>query len=464
MNRTLIAGHWLDKPFDQFHIPTIQQPQRLSGNCLTGELTRDPTITTRSSVARWMLLAGLPLVLSGIAWIPIHHQITAPAVLTRTAPLKTVTGGMEGVLQQVFVQAGDHVTKGQRLFRVIKPLTKSTTSAQNELLLLTAREARLQTLLAQLDPGNKVVTTSTEQTVFSGGTGSTGHQSLTAKLQAGLETLVPLQQRLRQAAEKLTTTEASRQATQSQLAATRQRMAKIQILQKQGVVYDEGIYIEPLYTTLQAETETLQGELKNRNAAVETAQQHLLDARNRLFETQAQVRQQLQGKLFDTRASIKRIQAKLEADTSQADVLDIHAPDDGIIEHLNDLSPGKTIKPQDVLLVLQNRTDLAMVTFRLSPGEELLIQPGQPLKATFADVKRGTRMAFLGRVKSLTYPMHPPTETQPRCKVQAEINIPATSPGPGFGLSSGAVGEVNIEVEAQPLWRYLTRRYQPSFP
>jgi HlyD family secretion protein len=284
-------------------------------------------------------------------------------------------------------------------------------------------------------------------------------QILSMNMREDAELLAPLRRLSNQAESELMDAKATKQAIRKQLAAARTRLNNIKALKDQGVVYEKGVYTEPLYITLQATIEELKREFKNQSDAVKTAQQRLVDTRSKLEEKRLQRGQGLRANLRETQLSIMRIKTKLEALTLKQEPFDVHAPEDGIIERLHTFAPGESISPHSTLMALRTPGSKGLLEVSLPSTEIQRIDSGQPVIVSFSQPGNSIRSVYMGRVKTHTHPTSlQGLENGPQ-KLWVEIDIPASREHATRPLTIGMVGEVSIEFEDKPLWRSLADGY-----
>ena len=414
---------------------------------------------SRSPFLHWLLVAIVPIALGWAAFIPVEKKVVLPAVVIDAGKLKTLIAETGGISQETFVREGDYVNRGQLLLRMTKPSSEPTRPYHNELVSLSMQEARLKAQLAQSDFITYPTDLETEYRNPAWARSLTQQQQiLSMNMREDAELLAPLRRLSNRAESELMDAKATKQAIRKQLATARTRFNHIKALKDRGVVYEEGVYTEPLYITLQATIEELKRELKNQSEAVKTAQQRLVDVRGKLEEKQLQRGQGLRADLRETQRSIMRIKTRLEALTLKQDTFDLRAPEDGIVERLHAFAPGESISPYSTLMALRTQGSKGLLEVSLPSTEIQQIDSGQQVTAVFSQPGNSIRSVYIGRVKSHTYTNLQGLEDDPQ-KLWVEIDIPASREHATRPLAIGMLGEISIEFEDEPLWRSLADGY-----
>ena len=165
---------------------------------------------------------------------------------------------------------------------------------------------------------------------------------------------------------------ARRLAVSRNLALARQRLAISTSL------LAEGLTARMAHLELQAEVESLEGQLRSLSPAVPRAGAAVAEAEERLREAEGLFRREAEEQLGRSEQAIAQLQELLAEATEQGVRAEIRSPIDGIVKKLRYHTIGGVVSPGEPIMEIVPTGDKLVVEARLSPTDRGYVSEGQP--------------------------------------------------------------------------------------
>ena len=344
------------------------------------------------------LVAMLVLGLGGwAATDKIVSAVIAEGSVAIESNVKKVQHPTGGVVGQLYVHDGDHVTAGQLLIRLDETASRVDLEIVRKALNgLYARKARLA---AERDGADAVAVppelADTRDDPDAKEALASERKLFEARRQARLGQQDQLRQRIGQLDEEVAGLNAQKQANDKELALIEQELQGTRDLWKKNLV--------PLnrLTTLEREEARLQGQGGQLIASAAAA-------KGKIAETQLQILQIDQDLASDVAKELRETQSKIgenvERKVAAEDRLkrtDIRAPQDGIVFQSTANTIGGVVTTGDPIMLIVPESDQLMVEVKIDPKDIGQIQLGQPAVLRFSAFSLRTTPEVNGTVSRI---------------------------------------------------------------
>jgi HlyD family type I secretion membrane fusion protein len=392
------------------------------------------------------LLAGLTAMGAWAFYAPLKTAALANGFVKVAGERKTVQHLEGGIVRDIFVREGETVSKGQVLMRLVDV----TARARRALLLvehdaLLAEQARLE---AERDDRSAPV--------FADALLARQHEEAVARLIAGelqlfnsrraslLGQVEVLEQRKRQAREKIEGRLAEIASTRSQLGFILEELRGAELLLEQGM------YLKTRYYALKRAEAELQGSIGRLSADVAEAQAQIGETQLRIIDLRNQVRREVSDRLQDVRARLRDISERLDA---AADILartEIIAPESGIVIGLQVHTPGGVIAAGAPILQIVPSDDRLVIEAQVQLQDINRVWQGMPAEVRFTAFNSRATPVFTARVSRIS-PDRIVDAARQRAYFVAQVEIDRKLTG-SLELQPGMPAEVYfVEGERTPI-------------
>jgi HlyD family secretion protein len=386
------------------------------------------------------------------ALLQIGGAVVGSGEVAVESSVKTVSHATGGVLAQVLVRDGAHVTAGQELMRLDTSVTQvGSTSASTGLEQLFARRARLQ---AERD-GAGTVLFPPELTRAASPVG----QELMARerrlfdlrreQRTGMLSL--LNERVRQYDQQIGSYRAQIQAVDSQATLIEPELEGLRKL-----------YARQLVTLARInELERTAVQLKGSKAALSS---NIAEARARISETREQMLNVDKSTRSDAATELAEVVAQLNdqqvrfasaADSFTRSV--IRAPQSGTVDKIAYTTVGSAIPPAQPILQIVPDRDMLMVEARVRPQDIDQLRIGQEARVTFSGLDRQTTPDIAGKLTFVSADLSQDQHTGQsfyRIKVQLDAAKMKTA---RIILKAGMPAEVFVQTGDRSMLSFLVK-------
>jgi HlyD family secretion protein len=295
----------------------------------------------------------------------------APGRLVPSSYVKVVQPADAGIIKEILVREGDLVRKDQILVRMDASLTQADSrQVQTQLQTAGMQLRRIDAELAGTEPASEP---QDDPTLF---------QQMLAQYRA----------RRQAQADALATERAMYARVEQDLRGAQEQEAK---LAKMLPIYEDQerswrqLVDEGFAGRLQAEERKrlridAEQELKARRAAMEGYRATLQQSRQRLAQIESTYRQQLYNERVELEAQHQRLLQEWEKQLHRNELLELKAPQDGIIKDLATHTEGAVLQPGTVLMTIVPADEPLRAEVWVDNRDRGFVREGQPVKVKIA--------------------------------------------------------------------------------
>lgn len=319
----------------------------------------------------WALLALLTFLLVWALLGRLDIVAVADGKLVPASYLKIVQPSEAGIIKEILVREGEQVRAGQTLMRMDALITNADLEA------IATEHARKRLALARIDAEL---------------TGQDFKPNFTAPVALVRETGAQYQAN-RDALAAALAEERSRLAkAQQELAAARQQQTRLEAVlphyQAQDKAYDklvkDGFAGTLMGSDKRRERIEKEQELATQAYLIASAQASIEQSQKKLRQIEADYSRQLHTERAEAQAQIDKLVKELEKQQHRRELLELKAPQDGVIKDLATHTSGTVVQPGTVLASLVPREEKLKVEVWVSNEDIGFVRPGQPVKLKFA--------------------------------------------------------------------------------
>lgn len=324
--------------------------------------------------ARRVLWAILVLVAFLIVWSLLGRLdivAVADGKLVPASYLKIVQPSEAGIVKEILVREGETVRAGQTLMRMDALITNADLGA------ITAEYIRKQLQLARIDaeltdrPFQSAVQAPAELLRETSAQYQANREALAAVLAEERSRLVKAQQELAAARQQKTRLEAV-------LPHYREQDKAYERLVKEG--FAGGL----MGSDKRRERIEKEQELATQGHLIASAQASIEQSQKKLKQIEADYVRQLHAERNEAQTQIEKLAKEQEKQQHRRELLELKAPQDGVIKDLATHTSGTVVQPGTVLASLVPREEKLKAEIWVSNEDIGFVRPGQPVKLKFA--------------------------------------------------------------------------------
>ena len=292
--------------------------------------------------ARWMLWVFLALFASLLGWAAfgtLDIVAVADGKLVPSTYLKIVQPAEAGIVQQILVREGQAVAAGQVLVRMDAAVSEADRKSvlgeyQARQLALRRIDAELSGVPLHRQPGDPPALFA--QALAQYDADRLNLASQTEQMQAAVE----------RAQHELAAAEQVRARLEDVLPHYRRQEAAYAELGKDG-------FAGPIMVSDKArERQEKERELQAQIEAIRANRAGLAEARQRLAQVRSDAHQTLQTERSAAMTEIAKLREELTKQEHRADLMELRAPQDGVVKDLATHTPGTVVQPGTILMSL----------------------------------------------------------------------------------------------------------------
>jgi HlyD family secretion protein len=323
---------------------------------------------------RRVLWAILALVAFLIVWALLGRLdivAVADGKLVPASYLKIVQPSEAGIVRDILVREGETVRAGQTLMRMDALITNADLDA------ITTEYTRKRLALARIDAeltGKPFLPDVQAPAALIRETGAqyqANRDALAAALAEERSRLIKAQQ---------------------ELAAARQQKERLEAVlphyREQDKAYEklvkEGFAGSLMGSDKRRERIEKEQELAIQEYLIASAQASIDQSQKKLKQIEADYVRQLHAERNEVQAQIDKLAKELEKQQHRRELLELKAPQDGVIKDLATHTPGTVVQPGTVLATLVPREEKLKAEVWVSNEDIGFVRPGQPVKLKFA--------------------------------------------------------------------------------
>ena len=425
------------------------------GAALLRELESTPPARSLAMLLWTLVALGAALLVWAVA---SHLDIvaTAPGRLVPSSQVKTVQSAEPGIVREILVREGDRVAPGRVMLRLDATIAGADAAAvANELML---RRITLRAIDAELAGRPLLPLEGDAAPVF-----SQVRAHFAARRQALLDALAQEEQ-------------AGARARSDLLAARRLRdklASTLPMLQQSADSHDrlhrEGFVGELLAAEKRREVLEREGDLKAQEAAVEALSASVAQSERRREQLRSAHRAELLREGVEAAATVQRLEQESHKSGLRAQLMEIRAPQEGIVKDLAVHTPGAVVQAGSPLLHVVPTGDRLQAEALLANEDIGFVEVGQPVKiklAAYPFQKFGVLEGRVARISadaidpgeaaraSGTHPMAAPTQTYKALIELAEQGLRLPS-GRYLDIAPGMALTAEIHQGRRTVMEYL---------
>ncbi len=404
------------------------------------------------SSRRLMLTGSLSLVVgagalgSWAALAPLTTAALANGYVKVAGERKTIQHLEGGIVREILVREGQTVSKGQVLVKLV-----DVTARARQALLMVEHDALLAEL-ARLEAERDYRPSPT----FSPSLLARRQDDAVARLMAGELNLFNsrraalfgqtevLEQRKRQAREKI-------EGRLSEIASTRTQLDFIlEELRGAESLLEQGMYLRTRYYALKRTEATLEGTIARLSADVAEAQAQIGETELRIIDLRNQLSREVNDRLQDVRAKLRDLAERLDAAADALARTEIVAPETGTVIGLQVHTAGGVVSPGAPILQIVPTEDRLVVEAQIQLQDINRVWLGMPAEVRFSAFNSRATPVFSARVSRIS-PDRFIDAARQRAYFIAQIEIDRSVAG-AIELQPGMPAEVYfVEGERTPL-------------
>ena len=332
------------------------------------------------------------------AFAKLDSAVVAGGVVTLESNRKTIQHFEGGMIAQIPVHEGQHVTQGQLLIKLANTQSQASADvAHNQLYFLTAQEARL---VAERDRADDI--TFPPELLDKIGLPVVKHaidderKQFVERRASIVGQVAILQSRIKQFETEINGLAVEKAATERQLEYINSELVDLHGLLDKNLVQKSRVF------AMDREKSRLEGVIGRSVADTAKAQNGIGEAKLQIEQTYKKFSEEVNAQILDTRQKIADQREKV---TVSQDVLlrtEIRAPRDGTIQNLKVTTVGGVIRASEPLMELIPDGDDMVINAQVSPTDIDVIQSGLKAEVRFNSFHGTILPVIMGQVTSVS--------------------------------------------------------------
>lgn len=386
--------------------------------------------------------------------VPLSGAVVLPGTLVVESSVKKIQHPTGGVVAEIPVRDGMHVTAGTLLVR----LDDTQVKANQQMLAdqLDQIRVHIARLVAERDGATTIQ--------FPEQLSARGQDTDTAHLLASETALFNSRSKarenqknlyasnIRQFQEQIEGLNAEIQAKASQLGLIAKELSGVQDLYAKGLV--------PLtrLTTLQRDSAQLDGERAQLTATIAETNAKIGQAQLQISQVDQDFRTEVMKDLRESQDKQAELMEKNVAAKDQLDRVDIRAPTSGVVHELAIHTIGGVVRPGDVIMDVVPDTDDLEIEGHLPPNEIDQVKRGQGAYLKFSTLDRPTMPQVKGTVTYVSADLSHDERTNANFYT-VKVDLPEGERHrlDGMTLISGMPVEIFLQTGSRTMLRYLLK-------
>jgi HlyD family secretion protein len=363
-------------------------------------------------VVLWVLLA---LLLAALAWSAVGRLDIIAVAQGRIVPqnyLQIVQPAESGIVKELLVREGDLVKAGQILARMDMRFSEADRqSLRSE---LASRSLQLRRIDAELAGTSLAPKAGDPPVLF-----AQVDAQFRARRQAYLDSLETEKAILGKAEQDLRSAKEIEAKLRKQLPIYREQEAAFEKLTKEGYA-GRMMYLEKQRDRIEKEQ-----DLKAQEFVIESVSATIEQSRKRLAQLSSNYRQSLQNERVDAEAQYQKLQQDWAKSTARHELLELRAPQDGIVKDFATHTLGSVLQPGTVLMTLVPTNDPMQAEVWVQHDDAGFVGAGRPVKLKLATYPFQKYGMIEGEVKRIS----PDASDAPDARAERREQMPATGSG-----------------------------------
>jgi hemolysin D len=325
-------------------------------------------------LAGWMLRLLIALLVGIVLWV-VFGRLDIVAVadgkLVPSSYLKIVQPAEQGIVKEILVKEGEAVKEGQVLIRMDSVLTQADvrsieTEVHNKRLALRRIDAQLQGRPLAMRSGDPAEL----------------YRQVEAQYIANVRAYENALAQERALLEKARHDLAGAQATKTKL----EQVLPHYVEQEQAFekLTKDGFAGRILYTDKQRERIEKEQDLRTQEFTIRSSQALIEQSEKKIGQIAADYRRQLQTERVEVAAQLERADQELAKQTHRRELLELRAPQAGVVKDLATHTAGTVAAPGTILMTIVPEGDMLVAEVWVSNDDVGFVRPGQPTRLKLA--------------------------------------------------------------------------------
>jgi len=371
-----------------------------------------------SPLPRLLLYVLLAIVAATVVWAAVGRLdiiAVAPGRVVPQSYLQIVQPAESGIVKELLVREGDRVAAGQVLARMDRRFSEADLrTLANELALKRLQVRRID---AELAGAPLAVRADDPPELF-----AQVDAQFRARRRAHLDQLETVRAQLTKGEQDLRAAE--------EIAAKLERSLPIAIEQEQSYakLVQEGFANRLAYLEKQRARIEMEQDLKAQQFAIASLRATAEQARNRIAQIQSAYREALQNERLEAQAQEHRMRQELDKQTARADLLELRAPQDGVVKDLATHTVGTVMQPGTVLLTLVPVDEPLQAEVWVGHEDAGFVAPGRPARIKLAAYPFQKYGMVAGAVRRIS----PDASDAPDSRADRRAGGDRTTPSAGY--------------------------------
>jgi HlyD family secretion protein len=370
----------------------------------------EPAAALRATL--WTLLALVAALLAWSLTAKLDIVAVAPGKLVPASQVKVVQAADAGIVREIVVAEGDAVAAGQVLMR----LDASIAGADAEQIAheLALKRITVRAIDAALAGTPLVAQPQDPPRLF-----AQVAAQYAARRQALADALLQEQQAAARARGERLAAQQIRDKLQATLPVLQQSAHSFARLQQEGFVG------ELMANDKRREAVEREQDLKAQEATLAALDSAIAQAESRIAQLRSNFRSQLLTERVEAQAAIERLQQEQAKLGYRTALLEIRAPQDGVVHNLATFTPGAVVQPGTALLQVVPKRDALRAEVALANEDVGFVEVGQRVKLKLAAYPFQKYGLLQGRVVQLSADAQAP-EAAAKATGAAHVTPPLT--------------------------------------
>lgn len=319
----------------------------------------------------WLMLALVGTLLAWALMAQLDIVATAPGKLVPSSQVKIVQAAEAGIVREILVRDGDAVRAGQLLLRL--DATESSATASQLERELQRKRLTVRAIDAALAQRAFVMRAGDDASVYG---------QIRAQFEARSQALADALAQEEQAAARASSERLAAQMVRDKL------KASLPTLQQSAESYDrlkrEGFVGELLANEKMREAIEGEQDLQAQEATLAALDAAIAQAHQRARQHRSSDRAQLLVERSQAQADVERLTQEVTKQGFRNTLLEVRAPQDGVVQNLATYTPGAVVHAGSVLLQVVPQGDVLRAEAALANEDVGFVEVGQRVRLKFA--------------------------------------------------------------------------------
>jgi HlyD family secretion protein len=240
------------------------------------------------------------------------------------------------------------------------------------------------------------------------------------------------------------------------------------LVQQQADAYDklvkDGFFSPLAVQDKRREAINLQQDLKSQEGAVASLKAQMSGQDKKIANLTSQYRSQLQNERVETQAQLAKLEQEATKQSYRQAMLELKAPQGGIVKDLATTTIGAVVAPGTVLLTIVPKDEPLIAEIRIGHDDIGFVEPGQPVKLKLAAYPFQKYGMLDGTVKTIAPDVSSANTADAKASLPADLGFKAivalnsqqlTARGQPFVLNPGMQVVAEIRQGERTVMEYL---------